>query len=86
MPTRCSACCMDSAVAFSLGRSARYETLVSKPLGWPHCCNSCLAESTSPFGLDPKLYRSIFCAPGICGGSRLVAMSPPPTGPPYARW
>jgi hypothetical protein len=54
---------------------------MAKPFGLPHFCSEALAASTSPFGLARKLYTSDFWYPGICGGSRLVAMSPP-TVPP----
>ena len=60
MPTRASDCCSDSAVAFSLGRSARYAMFVSKPLGWPQAVNASLAFATSPVLSGPAGYRSNF--------------------------
>src|SRR4051794_28203735 len=58
--------------------------LVLNPLGCPQASSSCLARSTSPF-LFGVGYGSNFCEPGMTGGRRLVAMSPPML-PPYAAW
>src|SRR5215469_7762601 len=59
---------------------------VVKPFGCPHAASSCFALARSPDGCVVASYRSKCWYPMTSGGSTVLAIAPPPTGPPYAAW
>src|SRR2546423_13891620 len=81
MPTLASCCCSASATLGSLPLLRAAITVV-KPFGLPHLVSSSLALARSGCPVLPVYGARFASYPSMFGGSMLVPIAPPASGPP----